>query len=237
MRAGEPSFNSVFEKAFYLSDEPMDTLQKELPDKDFQTVHEVFEKFHDYFELIYEKERPKLNAWEKKLKNDSLLPINDQIQHKLEIFYNEKIKEPKTLTCYLLLAPEGHSGSYISDQFITQALSSFDLKRHNEIIGTIWHETIHAYFDKHYFREIVKEITTDDKETVALKEITASSILPLGYLGEYYFNIPPTKKIYPNYEIGETETKKIVSLAKEYIDGGLILDKNFITTLRQFLKS
>lgn len=236
IRKSEPPSNSVFEKAFYLSTEPLSMLEQSLNEKDFIDIKNIFEEFRPHFETIYKIEEQKLIKWQIELEKINTLNQNGGIEKSLQIFYNEKIKQKKQLKVFLLLAPDGHSGSFVLDNTITQELSSFPIDKKNQIIATIWHETIHAYFDKFYFKELVNNFNPDEDLQRKLKEITASSLFPLGYLGHKYFGLKITDNIYRRYNINSAKTKQIIDLTREYIENRLIIDNNFLNNLISIIK-
>ena len=233
VRKKHPPADSIFEEAFYSSEEPFIALQKELSSQDLIIIEEIFQSFESFFNIIYKAEKVKLNEWRTDLEKYNYK--NNDLQKSIEIFYNKKITKDEVLNCYLLISPLGFSGASIRKNTITLEISNLPLSNIDKVFSVLWHETIHACFDKHYFRELTNSLIITDGQKRALKEIIASSLLPYGFLGEKYFNLKKTNNIYMRYKIDAEKTETIINMSELYIINKKSIDKALLDKILRLI--
>mgnify|MGYP001617118409 CR=1 FL=1 len=223
-----PFGSDFFGQIFFVKKNPLINLKRERPKKDFQLLKEIFKIFVPNFEKLYKKELPLLKIWEKNLKEYSnKILIVRQLNTNLAFLYHTKPIQ-KNIKVYLLFSSPNLSGggTNMDGESITLEISRYPLKAINQVIGIIWHELIHLYFENDYFLPLINEtFASDQKKISLLKEAAASSLLPNGVLG---VNLLKIKSKLLNSKIPSKYNRPFLRLSKEYLRKKKFFDKQYI---------
>jgi hypothetical protein len=228
---------SYVDSPFFLKKNPWAVLKKSLPKEDFITIKNIFSELEDKFNLLWEKDRLLLIRWQKLLDDK----LNDVVLIKpiikiLKILFKTQ-PSSSLIKVFLLLSSPNRSGgraSPINEGHIGLEISRQPIERLNDIIGVVWHETIHSCFQNHYFLPLITKYFYDQETIYLIEEATLDALFPYGILGNrflknkiaYKFRDPITPK----------QTIKILNLMKEYIDSKKSLDKRYLRRLAKILK-
>lgn len=216
---------------FFKEKNPWENLESKINKKDYDDIKSVFSLLEKKFEIIYDKDYPKLQIWknilEKKLDNHK-----DEINNALAILYNTKPLN-KDIDIYLLLSSDTKNGggASIDEKSITVEISRTPNNQLTLLIGLIWHELIHLYFEKGYFIEFLKQEFKDDGEKINLtREIAASLLLPKGTLGKMILGIYGENL---NSRISINNQQKLLELTSSYIKEKNKFDKKYINEAKK----
>lgn len=217
-------------KPFFLSKNPWRVLEKQLSEKELTELGKIFSVLQAKFEALYKKERPSLMRWKKELqkKANNKLLIHS-INNSLAALYNAPLLKNEIKVYLLFSSPTtfGGGGS-INNQRITLEISQFPLKKIKSAAGAIWHEVIHAYFEKYYFLPLLHKNFPDDSEAVDLiQEATARAVFfPGGVLEEKFLKTTtPMSGISKRHIQSFLELKKLV---KGYLQKNKSFDNKYI---------
>jgi hypothetical protein len=239
IRKEHPEVKSVFEQAFFLSDDPLSTLEANLPKKEILMIREIFSSQKNNFNTIYSTEESKLEKWKSKLE-ESLLgeTLNEAIIKELSLLFSVEIVEPISIRVFLLIAPAGHGGMVnMAENTITQDLSNLPLDYSKLVISTIWHETIHLCFEKPFFRALIKKHAMDREDRMfKYSEIIVSSLFPLGILGKKFFSLKITNDIYSMFKLNESQTGRIMNLTNKYVENEVPFDRAYLIELDRIIQ-
>jgi len=226
-------------------------LKKRVSKRKFDKIRMIFKIFEPKFEQIWFKEKKNLRQ-AKQILNKSLKEkrIKNLINDLFLLFPKKSGYKILTFQIYLL----GHlstkyyiaGGANIGENKITIELSQITSKTgvEEKCLRVIFHEIIHAFFEKPNFREALGKFLgkqnldkfTQTKvyqeigsfETI-INEMIVHSLLPNGYLGEKYFHLKTKERI---GNIKEIEKKKI----KQYQDFLKLATYYLYSTLKKYLR-
>lgn len=233
IRKKYPDSRSIFEKSFFLSKKPYETLKRELTDNEIQIVKESMNFLKNKFDTIYKEDLLLLKRWKIILsENTNNSNRNKKIVEILETFYNAPLEKNKSIYCFLLLNPTtstGGGGANIDDKSITCEVSHRLEEQANHINGVLWHETIHLLFDNKSLMTLLKKYFKKDLEKVFMyRELIASSLFPSGILGNIFLELKITNNLYKYFSTSKETSARIINLSKKYIKNGLSIDKKYL---------
>ncbi|MCR4275146.1 MAG: hypothetical protein NUV83_00105 [Candidatus Wolfebacteria bacterium] len=223
-------------RQFFLEDDPWITLEEKLEAEELENIKKTFSLFEKKFEKIYEKDLSSFEYWQielqEKLNREDI--INSIVTILGSLYNTGQIS--KTITIYLLFSAgnlTGGTGGVVNDQSLLIEVSQTPLSRINYVIGTIWHECIHASFENQYFMPLLKKKYLDDLDMISLiKEVVASALFPNGILGQKIFN---NKEKLLHIKIPRQYNALILSLVNEYIKRKEKFDDRFIELLQTYV--
>jgi hypothetical protein len=186
---------------FYLSKHPWKALEDRLTQREVTILKKIFLMFQPKFESLWQKDSLLLKQWQEKLtqraNNKTLIHSIDQ---QLSIFY--KARSPRNIRVYLLLAPRGIGGTANpGGPNITLEISRFPLRKLNIASGLIWHETIHAHYEKQFFLSLLNKKfprAQDKRLKKIIQEATVQAFFPFGILGKQLLKIKEPEDL-PKY--------------------------------------
>jgi len=231
IRLKYPRSKSCFEKAFFLSEHPLEELKNCLSKKDHILVEEIFDILKNKFDVLYKEEFPLLEKWHnalsEKAKDHNLIT---EVFSALNTLYKSGIKEKKILVS-LLLSTYEHvgGGANIDSDIVSLEVSRSPLEKINQAMGIIWHETIHLIFQDQFFSVLMDYFKDDEQTATFINELTAGALFPGGILGIRLLKNKPTAQLLP--QVTKEQTVMIIDLVKEYIDQRNQLDLEFIERL------
>lgn len=224
---------------FFLRKNPWKTLEKQLSKRKITCLKNIFFIFQPKFEVLYKKDLPLLIKWrqelQKKVNNKFLInPINNT----LATLYRVPLLR-KEIKVYLLFSSPttfGGGGS-INNKTITLEISRYPLKKIKLAIGAIWHEVIHAYFEKYYFLPLLRRSFPKDQKAVNLvQEATVRMVFfPSGILGKRFLKLRVPISGVPKKHI--RLFLKLRELIKKYIQKEKSFDKEYIEKAFSFLSN
>jgi hypothetical protein len=228
---------SYVDSPFFLKKNPWTVLKKSLPKEDFITIRNIFSELENRFNLLWGKDRPLLIQWQKLLDDK----LNDVVLIKsiakiLKILFNTK-PSSSLVKVYLLLSSPNRSGgraSPINEGHIGLEISRQPIERLNDIMGVVWHETIHSCFQNQYFLPLVTKYFYDQETIYLIEEATPDALFPYGILGNRFLKNKIAYKF--RDPIPPKQTIKILNLMKEYIDSKKPLDERYLKRLAGILK-
>ena len=132
----------------------------------------------------------------------------------------------KTIKVYLLFSSSNTwgGGANIGKNSIILEISRLPFKKETMpfVLGAIWHELTHAYFEKYHFIPLLHKCSLNNQNIDAISEITIRAIVyPEGVLGIKLLKIPILKKKNKTFLL----LKKII---KKYIQQKKSLDNEYI---------
>jgi len=216
-------------RQFFLEENPWVVLEQKLLKEDFINLKKIFSLLKEKFDNFYNQELFLLKKWQttlqKKLNNKSLITAINATLSKLYATFLLS----KDITIYLLPSTKNHTGGtggIINDKSINLEISHFSLEKPNQVIGIIWHEVTHLYFEKQSFLLLVNKKYPNDPDAVNLiKEAANSSLFPNGVLGIKFLN---TQRKLLSTKIPLEYTKKLVTLADIFIKENKSFDDEYI---------
>lgn len=194
--------------------------------------------FHNKFDRLYDLEKKSLYKWHECLTNYLKdMAYQQKICEELSMIYNTT-SPPKDfrINLYILIStPGGMGGSAdTGSKRITLEVSRSPLQNLPQAASNIWHEIIHIYFDKKYFRKLLNDYFGDDAELIrVINELTAAALFP-GILGEKFFNIPKKETIYYRY-VNKEQSIEILNLMQIYLFNKKTLDDIYIKHIYEIL--
>jgi len=232
------SFGENYLANYFLveSGNPWIHMKNHVSSADLNSLQDIFNCFEKKFERLYQIDLPLFKKWEEKLaeclKDTGL---NQKIIKSLGLLYNVLPPEKEVLI-YLLFSSEHESGGRFQPDrdCITVELSRIPISRINHIVGIVWHELIHLYFDRVNFIPLLSKKTKDEKTIHLLKEIAAGSLLPDGILGMKFLSASPPRQL--SSEIRPELTSNVLKIATQYLDGNRSFDENYIDQILNILK-
>ncbi len=217
-------------RQFFLEENPWIVLKQKLSQEDYISIKNIFSLLEKKFNDFYKKELILLKQWQltlqKNLNNKNLTtPINVTLGK----LYNTS-PFSKNIIVYLLPSSISHSGGaggIIDNKSVNLEVSRFPLNEVRHVIGIIFHEIIHLYFEKQSFLLRASRKYPNDRDAVNLvKEATSSSLLPNGVLGIKFLNIKKGRLL--NAKIPKQYTEKLLLLASRYIQEDKSFDDEYI---------
>ncbi|MCR4284386.1 MAG: hypothetical protein NUV64_03710 [Parcubacteria group bacterium] len=231
-----PKTKSCFERAFFLSESPFEELNKCLSEREYLTMKEIFNVLEDKFDALYKEDEVLLKKWKDALSeesNDKNLII--KILSILKILYKSNIDTQEVSVTLLFSTPEHiGGGANIDRNMISLEVSRYPIENINQAIGIIWHEIIHLMFQERYFSLLLDYFKEDEQVADLVNELTAGSLFPNGILGIRILKNKPSTQLLP--QVTKGQTIMIINLAKEYVEKGSQLDRNFINRLIDIIK-
>ncbi len=221
---------------FFLNKNPWEKLKNVLTKAEFQTLQNVFSVFSGKFEYLYKRDFPFLKAWQKFLfEKVNRFPFNEKINKILASFYRApQIKDE--VKVYLLVSGEKFGGSANLDKkSIVLEISRYPIKKENlwQILGTIWHEIAHSWFETYFLEPSLKKILKNEKEKTAQNKIDAICemtnrvlVHPEGILGEKFLKIPLEKERFSPKNLKIFLTWQ--NLVREYLKKHKPIDEAYI---------
>ncbi|MFH0906908.1 MAG: hypothetical protein ABIC36_03950 [bacterium] len=223
---------------FFLEKDPWKTLDKKILQKDYIELKNAFSLLEDKFNLLYKRDLSFLKKWRKALiKKSNNKRFIEKILDSLSILYKASIIE-KEIDIYLLFSSLKHTGggANIGSKSITLEISRYPLKDINHVLGIIWHEIIHLFFQERYFYPLLlKYFKKNRKKANFINELVAGALFPRGILGIRLLKNRPIAQLLSR--VTKKQTILIVDLAKEYLDKNKFFDKEFIKRLEVVIKN
>lgn len=226
------------------------------PDE-YKNLQTIFQIFTPRFEIIWQKEEPKLRVWEKRLEElDGQGSRDNQIKD-LDTFFNIKVQSRTVKVCLLVNASEkgGGGNANVGDQTVTLDCSSMDIALAERIYSVLWHETIHLVFEKEQLNPILRDFLKEKgnfllqtalgqilkSPTALLKEAIVTAVE--AYLAKAYLNLDVEEeqrgKLGVNFEAVKAKPKnyrlwyiyasqKLLPAVADYIQQKRSVDKEFL---------
>ncbi len=201
--------------------------------KDLGILNRVFNNWNSIFNKFYEKEFTLLQLWKKAIERHFLnKKFILQILRILSILYNSK-KQLPTAKFFLLPSTKTHTRGFTiriknKSPAIYIYISRYPLKQSKYPIGIIFHELIHAYFERPYFMSLILKHFSEEEQKVSIGEIACSTLFPYGVLAQKYLGIPSYKL---RTNIPNKYTAPLLGLTKQYIRGKKPFDEKYLKTL------
>lgn len=236
-------------KYFFLKRQPWKFLKKKVFQKDINILRKIFDIWKEKFELIYNKDLPNLKKWKVKIEQESKkmneLSLNASINTKLSKFYNVAPYKGE-INVYLMLCglknnASGERGRGLNKKSILVELSRCSIDKINYILGIIWHEIIHSYFEVPYLHPLLLNFFKNHLKILFIEEMIARSLFPAGIFGAKFFKTPiPSTLTSSKWEtfprINAWQTIKIINLCNQYFEKDRKIDPLFIRKIKQILK-
>lgn len=238
IRLSYPSGKTFFEQSFFKENDHWQKLENNLEPDKYKIIKEIFDLFKNKFEILFKKDLPFLERWQKELNNKINEPLLiKSMLNVLNVVFNTASSEYE-IKVNLLFSSLNHTGggANIDNKSISLEISRYPIQNSNHAIGIIWHETIHLCFQNQYFFPLVlKQFPNDRQKTDQINEIIISSLFPRGILGVRLLKNKPVNKLMAGVTTLE-QTIKILNLTKEYIDNQKPLDEKYIGTVAEIFK-
>lgn len=205
----------------------------EVNEKDLGILNSVFNNWNSIFNKFYEKEFTLLQSLEKAIEKYFLnKKLILQILKILSTLYYSK-KQLPTVKIFLLPSTKTHTrGSMIRIKNKSPAIyiyiSRYPLGQSKYPIGIIFHELIHAYFERPYFMSLIRKHFRKEEQRACIREVVCSTLFPYGVLAQKYFGIPPYKL---RANIPSKYTTPFLKLTSKYIKGKKPFDEKYLKTL------
>lgn len=238
VRVKYKSFKSVFEQAFFVAQNPLEELRNVLSAEEYTPVQKVFSILENKFNLLWNKDLPLLEEWQKELGskiNDSLLV--EPVVTTLSAVFNSPSSKSE-VEIYLLFSAPGYTGggANIDDKSISVEISRYAIAGINHALGIIWHEVSHLCFEKKYFVPLLVNYFKEDNQSISLAiELTQSALLPNGILGQCLLNSPKSKIL--NTKIPQEYNDILLDTMSKYVEEKRMLDKEYIETILPAIQS
>jgi hypothetical protein len=216
---------------FILSKNPWKALKSQLAKQEITILKQIFLTFQAKFRVLWQKDFPLLKQWQEKLtKKANNKKLVHAIDRQLSIFY--KTHSPKKVRVYLFLAPQGIGGTANpGGSNITLEISHFPLTKVNIALGMIWHETIHAHYEKYFFLPLLNKKFPQAKNRELknlIQEATAQALFPFGILGRKILKTKEPKN-------SAKYVKPLSRLIQRYLKSKHSIDLNYIKEARAIL--
>lgn len=234
-----------FQKEIYLwnyfftnSISPWKEIKKITTSSDYEIIKKTFEIFRKKFEKLYKKDYPLLKQWGKILNHSfsKNIKINNKIINILSILYKVYPLKKEVIIYLLFSSPQsGGGGFHRGYNRIALETSRRSLSNINKVIGIIWHELIHLYFDHIYFIPMIYKIIKNDQAVFLIKEIATSSLFPNGILGMNLLSTPQPRQLHSI--IKPDLTSKVLKLTGYYIKNHKSFDKIYINQILKIMKN
>ncbi len=233
IRLNYPSGKTFFEQAFFKEDDPWLKLGNSLVAEKYKTLKDIFDLFKNKFEVLYKNDLPFLEQWQKELeKKTSQQSSTESISKTLSVLYNVPIPEI-TINVYLLFSSPTRrggganiDGSSVSVETSRQSMSIASV---SQLIGLIWHETVHLCFEKKYFFTLVEKKLSNNHDAVYLvKELTVCTLFPKGVLAINFLQINKNKEESLHAKIPIQYNKQLLALAEIYVQENKPFDDLYI---------
>lgn len=234
-------------KYFFEKKQPWNFLRKKIFLKDVYALKRIFEIWEEEFKLIYNKDLPNLRRWKTKIQqeNKEKNKIFKLINIKLSKFYNVKPCNGKVnvhlMLCGIKENASGERGRGLGKKNIIIELSRCSIDKMNYILGIIWHEFIHNYFEISFLHSFLLNLFKNQSKILFVEEIIARSLFPIGVLATKFFNIPPPKTLtFSKWEsfphIDPYQTVEIINLTTHYLEENKGIDGFYIKRIKKILK-
>lgn len=232
-------------------------VKKWVEPEEYVSLQEIFQVFIPRFEIIWQKEEPKLKAWKNKLEELTKKTSYDILVQDLETLFNVRVADRSVKVCLLAntLEKGGGGNANTGDQTVTLDCSSMNLALAQRLYSTLWHETIHLVFEKQQLNPLLRDflITRGNflmqtslgqivkSPTILLKEALVE--VAESYVSKYHLGLDVEKeqvgKLGPNLEGVKTNPKnfrlwyiyaaqKLLPEVAKYIKQKRSFDKQFL---------
>jgi hypothetical protein len=238
-------------KYFFIKKDPWPILKKDLPEKDFSILKEIFEVWKPSFNKIYKKDIKSIKRWKKELEKrfEQQKEKTKLILKKLNALYNTSNKNKK-IEVHLLLFNESKTKSYFSGaggergrglegkNIILIELSRCALERIDYVIGIIWHELIHNSFSNKNLFLLIKKLTKSKREAYKLEEMINRSLFPIGIMSIKILDTPLPLTLSRGHisNINSKQTIKILNLSDRYLKERKSFDSDYIKKLKKIIR-
>jgi len=217
-------------RPFFLNKNPLKILEKRISKRELSSLKNIFAIFSPKFKKLYKKDLPSLKRWrnrlQKKANNKSLINL---INNALATLYNTSSLRKKIKVYLLFSSPTNFGGgASIGNKAITLEISRYPFKKINSVIGAIWHEIIHACFEKKYFLPLLNRSFPRNQEAIDLiEEATARAVIfPGGVLGKKFLKIRLSMNGVPKKHT--SSLLNLRELVKKYIQKNKSFDMEYI---------
>jgi hypothetical protein len=239
IRSDFPSGKTFFEQSFFTKKNPLDDIKKNLPAQDYKAIKNTFLVLNDKFQKLYKQDYPFLKFWQEGLRkiNNMRLSFKDITKILGLLYKNHKVTK-KTINVYLLFSSTDQrgGGANIDEKSISVEISRQSLTTINYIIGIIWHEAIHLYFEKEHFLPLVQKQFPEDWGTISLiKEMAVISLFPKGILANKFLKINKNKKESLHAKLPIKYNKQLLSTTNSFIKKQKYFDKSYIEKLYKII--
>lgn len=237
IRLSYPSGKTFFEQSFSKEDDPWQKLKNNLEPDKYKIIKEIFDLFKNKFEILFKKDLPFLEQWQRELrKTANEKNLIENITKILSVLFNTFLSKEK-VKIYLLFSASNHTGggANINKQSISVEISRYPIEQTGQVLGIIWHEIIHLLFQNYFFFSLLlKHFPENPKMANLINEATISALFPGGILGIRLLKNKPAKILCPG--LNTTQTVDILNLVKEYVDQNKHFNEIYLEKILAIIK-
>lgn len=233
IRSDYPSGKTFFEQAFFKENDPWLKIENDLTADKYKILKNTFDLFKNKFEALYKNDLPFLEQWQQELeKKANEKSSTESISKILSVLYNVPLLEI-TISVYLLFSSPTRrggganiDGSSVSVETSRQSMSIASV---SQLIGLIWHETVHLCFEKNHFVALLEKKMPNNREAIYLiKELTVCALFPKGVLAINFLQINKNKEESLHAKIPIQYNKQLLALAEIYVQENKPFDDLYI---------
>lgn len=256
-----PETKSYLEFLFLTPEEKTiwDKVKSLVSGTDLEILEQAFEVFEPRFDSIWTEEKKNLSKWCNELGKFSKTLKLRRLERNLYTFFRRAEPVPKIDVC-LLLSTEGvMAGNNLGYLTVALKCAAVPLERHGDVMGVLYHEASHAFWERPHLHKLVSEFVSklnepfpkvdfaNEKDALwtALVEAVVSNLFPEGYLACEYLDSPRPQKpevdANPNFANWRLYcAAQMFNTTERYIENRKPLDMNYIDevwrTLKDFTK-
>lgn len=236
LRRRYPSTRSIFDRAFFSTTLPWETLKNKLSKKEFDQMKNIFHLFNPRFETLYSNQKHRLFLWKKKLgqslDRSSTTPSIIQILNQL---YSTRVSKEK-VTIYLIFSSplEVGGGANIDDRSLSLEISSLPLTESKRVESIVWHEMIHLCFEReHFIPLLIKTFGEKSSFVHHYLELMASSLFPNGLLGHRFFQSYSSGRL--SSILNKKFNNQLLDIVNQTMASNKTFDRIFIHKIKHLL--
>jgi len=186
-------------RPFFLKKNQWKSVKQLVLSQESSRLKEIFSLFQNKFAIIYKKDLPLFKKWQKNLQNINTFPVVNRINNILSTCYNVPPLKGKVKIYLLFSSPiEWGGGANLNSNSITLEICRcrFEKEKLPFVLGAIWHELIHAYFEKAYFSHLLSKVFSRNQKKISLtNEVVCQAVsYPYGFLTKKVLNISISRK-------------------------------------------
>jgi len=231
IRSNYPSGKTFFEQSFFKEDNPWLKLENNFTPDKYKTLKDVFDLFKNKFEILYKNDLPFLEQWQKELeKKTNKKSLTESITKTLSVLYNVPAPET-TINVYLLFSSPTRrgGGANIDNASVSVEVSRQPITIASHLIGLIWHETVHLYFEKGHFLALAEKKLLNNRDAIYLvKELTVCTLFPKGVLAIKFLQINKREDESLHAKIPIQYNKQFLGLTEIYVKENKPFDNLYI---------
>ena len=229
--------DSIFENAFFFSENPFAVLKQHLHSERYESIKRTFDTLSLKFDLLNIKDTANLERWREGLvdilRRDK---VTNPAVSKLLALYKIPIPFKENIDIFLLPSAGQNAGlTEISKTAMGLEISQLSVQRISQTVPVIFHELIYiAFKDKNVFPRTRVLCGYDDRRSTLVCETISRLFFPEGILSLRLFLVQTASQLLPF--ISRKETRQLLSMADKYVNEGKAIDDIFICQVRDLLQ-